>query len=153
MSNQPTTVQYLSTEFQDLDKKWIQDLVSQFPTAQIEFLKEQCVQRLSQLFQQNENNNNNQQPSYPNLNNNNNNNNKLNDKPKNAMDKDDQDDQTQFFYPKLNKNDNKNKNNKNGNDSNNNKKDQEIKLDDPPDLPMDQLNFLYSGYIDSDDVC
>ena len=81
MASQPTTVNFLATEFRDLDKKWIEDLVVQFPTAQIEFYKEQCIQKCVQLFAEKEQKDNqNKQP----------------------MD-DEQDDEDRFFYnPNLN---------------------------------------------------
>ena len=131
-SSQPTTVKFLATEFRDLDRKWIEELVAQFPTAQIEFYKEQCVQKCVQLFAEKEQKDNqNKQP----------------------MD-DEQDDQERFFYPNLNVNQNLNNSNEQKQDEKKQANDDDDNANDnAPDLPKEQLTFLYAAYIDSEDVC
>lgn len=107
VSAQPGTVKYLSYLFEDLDEQWIKELVSNYPTSQVEFLTEQCVERCQQVNAEKQKNKNKHHR---------NSNHKRHD--------------NQFFSPNFDKQD----------DNNNH-------------LQSDQLKFLYSGHIDSDDVC
>lgn len=46
-NSQPTTLNYLCQTFQTIDRNWIQSLVQQYPTANIDFFIAQCRQYIS----------------------------------------------------------------------------------------------------------